>query len=132
MASYPYVEVRVAYPGHPTLKLVNGVDAFGYLLCENTVADQFFHCREGIGTSCQEHVYRLPSEVEKVLEVAERVNGKRVRRWLAVHDGILHRLTFEAVIAVAKGSMTLADAVALCRDMPVGPDYEKSRQGSDD
>jgi hypothetical protein len=122
MSNYEYVELRVAYPGHPVVKLIDGADDVG-LVGVKTVAEPFFHGRVGIGTDRQEVVYRLPAEVDMVWEVTERVNNQKVRRWVATHDGKLYRLTYGATLAVMRKSMSLTQAVEMCQQLPVGPDY---------
>ncbi len=123
MSNYPFVELHVAYPGHPEVKLVIGIDEFWCLETVRGVADQFYKRRDGIGTARQEQIFHLPA-VEKIWEVWERVDDRRVRRYVAVHEGELHRLTRAAVNAFFNRKLSLGEAVASCRNMPIGPDYD--------
>lgn len=120
---YEYAELRVAYPGHPRIALVDGIDLSGNLKRIWCVADQFYHRREGIGTARQELVFRLP-RVAKIWEVNEKVGERTRHRYITVIGGSLRRLDYQSVVGVLKGKMSLTEAVRSCRGMDIGPDYE--------
>jgi len=119
-----YSELPVAYPGHPTIALIVGIDLSGNLKRIWCVADQFYDRREGIGTARQELVFRLP-RVEKIWEVKERIGDRTRYRYITVIGGSLRRLDYQTVVAVLKGKMSLPEAVRLCSGMDIGPDYDE-------
>jgi hypothetical protein len=120
---YEYAELRVAYPGHPTIALVDGIDLSGNLIRIWCVADQFFHGRERIGKR-QQLIYRLPA-VPKIWEVKEKVGERTRYRYVTVIGGSLRRIDYQSVVSVLRGKMRLAESVRLCSGMDIGPDYEE-------
>jgi hypothetical protein len=124
MEDYEYAELRVAYPGHPTIALVDGIDLSGNLIHIWGVADQFYHRREGIGTARQEQVYRLPA-VPKIWEVTERIGDRTRYRYITVIGGSLRRIDYQSVVSVLRGKMRLTEAVRSCGGMDAGPDYDE-------
>jgi len=127
---YEYAELRVAYPGHPRVGLIDSIDLSGNLRRIWCVADQFFHRRERIGER-QEVVYRLPA-VPKIWEVTERIGERTRYRYITVIGGSLRRIDYQSVVSVLRGTMSLTEAVRSCRNMDVGPDYDELGMDVDD
>jgi hypothetical protein len=120
---FEFAELRVAYPGHPTIALVGGIDLSGNLKRIWCVADQFFHGRERIGKR-QQLIYRLPA-VPEIWEVKEKVGERTRYRYVTVIGGSLRRIDYQSVVSVLRGKMRLAEAARLCSGMDIGPDYDE-------
>jgi hypothetical protein len=120
---YEYAELRVSYPGHPRIALIDGIDLSGNLKRIWCVADQFFHGRERIGER-QQLMFRLPA-APKIWEVTERIGERTRYRYITVIGGSLRRIDYQSVVSVLRGKMRLAEAVRLCGGMDIGPDYEE-------
>jgi hypothetical protein len=130
-SSYEYVELRVAYPGHPVVLLIDGIDDSGTLKRNKYVADAFLNRRERFKDGKQERVYRLP-RVTKIWEVNEEIKGHERQRYVIVFGGALHRLTYHAVASILRGQMTIDEAVSSCSHLAVGPDYADTWSEDDD
>jgi len=100
-----FVELRVKYPGHPYVALIDGLDK-SFNLNRRWVGEQLYQRRERLGDGRQEQVYRLPL-VDAIYEVGETINDRKVRRYVAVYRGVLQRLSRDAAESIAEGKMTL-------------------------
>lgn len=101
-----YIELRVAYPGRPYVALIHGLDG-ARNLNRLWIGDDMYRRRDHLEDGHQVQVYRLPTTVDGVYEIAETIGGRGGLRYVAVFNGILHRITRDAVEQIAEGSMTL-------------------------
>jgi hypothetical protein len=101
-----FIELRVKYPGHPYVAHIDGLDESCHLH-RRWIGVHLYDRRDHLSDDTQEQVYRLPLSWDAIYEVAETINGRRTYRYVAVCHGNLHRVTREAVEAIAEGAMTL-------------------------
>ncbi len=119
-----FVELRVAYPGHPFVARIDGFHPTYDLDRCFEAGEYCYHRREFLGDGRQEQVYRLPL-TPGIWEVSERFNGVKTRRYVLVFDGALQRITRDVVDGLLEGSISFATAVERCAALSLGPDYDK-------
>jgi len=106
MTSDGYIEIRVRYPGHPYLAMIDGLDK-SCNLNRRWIGMRLYDRRERLANGSQEQIYRLPKSWDAIYEIRETIDGRRVYRYVAVCDGVLYRLSRDGVELIAEKSMTL-------------------------
>ncbi len=104
--NYEFIELRVAYPGHPYVAHIDGLDE-SCNLNRRWIGDYLYHRREHLNDGTQEEVYRVPTSMDAIYEIAETIDGRRGLRYVAMCCGALHRISRDSVERIAEGSMTL-------------------------
>jgi hypothetical protein len=115
-----FIELRVAYPSQARVSLIAGLSRSCGLNRVGWIVDEMYHRRDRLVDGSQEQVYRLPLELDVSYEIAETIDGRRGLRYVAVCNGILHRITRDAVERIAEGSMTLRQWMSMVDDDEYG------------
>lgn len=76
MTNDEYIELRVAYPGHPGVALIDGMNE-SCNLHRRRIGDCLYHRREHLAGGTMEQVYRLPLMADAIYEIVETINGRR-------------------------------------------------------
>ena len=123
-----YIELRVHYPGHPYVALINGTDK-NSILRRSWIGDFFYHRREHLNDNRQEQVYRLPLGWDGIYEVAETIDGIRAYRYIAVCRGVprVFQIEREVAVAMAKGYLTFKQMATILGDDPAEDSRHLSR-----
>ena len=106
-----YIELRVSYPGHPYVALIDGLD----VRCDLNrvwIGDWLYHHRDFLPDGRQEQVYRL-LQVDAIYEVGEKRDGRRTCRYVATRDGdpTLYSILRHEVEAVASKKTTVSELI---------------------
>jgi hypothetical protein len=123
-----YIELRVRYPGHPYVALLDGCDK-NFIPRRSWIGDFLYNRREHLADGTQEQVYHLPLAWDGIYEVAETVDGARAFRYVAVCRGVrrLYPLCREVVEAMVKGYLTFTQMATIFEDNPAEHSRHLSR-----
>jgi hypothetical protein len=119
-----YIELRVAYPGHPYVAVLGRRSSeFGF----QRIFNPFYKGRERLPDGRQEQIHHLP-DANLTYEVEEVRDGKRVRRYVATLEGDpnLHRICEYGAKVYARREMPLRDVV---EEYPERPSLEPTEDG---
>lgn len=108
MSNYEHIQLRLRYPGHPSIALVDGLNKrheFNRVWCADYL---LFDRRERKSNGSQEQVYALPL-IDAIYEIREMRDGVRVQRYIATRekDIYLYTLTRGQVDRIAEGTSTV-------------------------
>ena len=116
-----YIELRVAYPGHPHVAVLG----LGCLTGKfKKLKNPFYSRRERLPDGSQQQVHLLPAN-DLTYEVEEVVAGQRTRWYAATleNDSNLHRISEYGARVYARREMPLRDVVREYPERPSLADY---------
>ena len=111
-----YIELRVAYPGHPYVALLGEHSAkYGF----ERIFNLFYKGRVRLPDGRQEQIHHLPDD-NFVYEVTEVRDGKRVTWYAATVQGDtnIHRISRHGAEVLAKRLMSIREVIEQYPETP--------------
>jgi len=111
-----YIELRVAYPGHPYVAVLGKrSSAFAF----ERIFNCFYKGRERLPDGRQEQIHHLP-DATLTYEIQEVREGKRLTWYAATVEGDsnIYRISRHGALLVARNAMSIRDVIRDCPEMP--------------